>query len=213
MSSSTGRSLRRMNSKSISVSRCMSERSRGSKDWPASRLVFLPRMVFALIATVSTSRAWSHWPMKFFTSRCDRGSWIMRSTCGPRLARSLVLKARLSNSSSGTEPHRKNDSRAASEYSSSGTIFAGLLGSGWISTRNKKRGEARQVAMARLIPSWNVLPGSLEVSLTIAISRSIVCSSSGLRKARLTKLRMILRAYFSRPLSPSGAGPSTKIMR
>ena len=47
----------------------------------------------------------------------------------------------------------KKDSRAASEFSSSGTILAGLFGSGWNSTRKRNRGEARQVPIALLIPS------------------------------------------------------------
>ena len=85
----------------------------------------------------------------------------MRSIWAWRFARSLLLKARLSSSSSGTEPQRKNERREASEYSSSGTILPGLFGSGWISTRNRKRGEARQVAMACLMPSSKFFAGLL----------------------------------------------------
>ncbi len=64
-------------------------------------------------------RMFSHWPVKFCTSACERGSAIMRPTCCRNVFGSCSLLAAASriSSMSGMLLQRKNDSRDASSRS------------------------------------------------------------------------------------------------
>src|SRR6185437_9634824 len=64
-------------------------------------------------------RILSHWPVKFCTSACERGSAIMRSTCcfSTFGSCSLLAEARAISSLSGMLLHRKKERRDASSRS------------------------------------------------------------------------------------------------
>ena len=54
-----------------------------------------------------TSRVWSHWPVKFWTNSCERGSASIRVICAERFFRRSPRSARRDSSSSGIVDHRK----------------------------------------------------------------------------------------------------------
>ena len=65
------------------------------------------------------------------------------------------------------------------------------------STRNINRGDANTATIARPTPCSNVLPGWLYISSAIAVSRNMVRSSTGRRKALLDETAQ----HFSRILA------------
>ncbi len=75
--------------------------------------------MFTAGSVAAMPRMFNHWPVKFCTSACERGSAIMRSTCCLSTfgSCSLLAEASVINSLSGMLLHRKNDRRDASSRS------------------------------------------------------------------------------------------------